>query len=200
MGIILIGVIVVYILLFPLWVLLSCAFSNKLDLKAKILWIIVILFLGPFGPIVYAVFGTQSRSLRQWTWGYVTCGIAAISWLLMFSAPIEKKKFARAVRQLEQAALVNLPENSSSEWKAALLTLQSESLSGLPWQRKAEVADELEILFQVFIRDGRLSDKEYHIWNKKYRERSMLVPKELKREVRDWLDGVWNAETYPYAK
>jgi hypothetical protein len=181
------GAIVFYGLVFPVWMIVHSATSDRLTKLARGVWIVVILILGVIGAGLYAVFASGRRAL-QWTGGIGVFGglIAAVGLLvgMFFLKDAIPQEIAKTAALLNRAELVSLVEEDRQDLSVALRTLRDEFQGARIISEKGLVTFRLVELLELMLRDGALTQAEHDEWLQAFESRELLSADALEDRVR----------------
>jgi hypothetical protein len=186
------GTIVFYGLVFPIWMVVHSATSDRLSKLAKGIWIAVILILGVIGAGLYAVVASGRRALR-WTGGVgLLAGLSAVVGFLVFGFYLKDaipQEIGETVAVLNQAELVGLAEEDREEIRVALRSLEDELSQARIMSEGGLVTFRLNEILKLVLLDGTLTRAEHDEWLQYFESRHLLSADALDEHVRSLRGG-----------
>ena len=188
----LLGAIVFYGLVFPVWMIVHSASSDRLTKLGRGIWIGVILVLGVVGAGLYAMFASGRRAF-QWVGGIgilagLICGVGLLAGMFLLKDAVPQE-IAETISILNRTDLVEVVEEDREEARVALRTLEEEFSEARIFSEKGLVTFRLVELLKLFLLDGVLTRAEHEEWLQAFESRGLLSPDALEDRVRSLRGG-----------
>lgn len=181
------GGLVFFGLLFPVWMVVHSATSDRISKNAKGVWIAVIVISWTIGAAIYAVFASGRRALRWIGGAGLAIGLLAVVGFLVGESYL-KGTFPEEIRDtvvlLNQAELVELAERDRETVRGALARLEEETRRSRLLSDRGIVIVRLNELIKLMLQDGALSQAEHDEWVRYYETRHLISRDALEEHVR----------------
>lgn len=184
------GVIIFGGLIYPIWMIVHCANSERSGGK-KATWIIFMILVWPIVSIFYGLLAS-GRTLFKWISVFYLMGVIALIALMMVGVPWSSKIIVQQMRgsvdQIDQMKTEDLSPDNIIELKHDMNILLNEvqadsSLNVFQFKNKRITISLLE-LFEIYTRDKRITPTEYADLINKFKSRDMLDYNSLRERIR----------------
>jgi hypothetical protein len=187
--IVVLGAILFYAGIFPGWMLIDCAISKRISNKNKILWILLIFFVWPFGSFVYGFFDSGKRYVKRISGAIILITIGFIVLFIVFLPKLKSslhKETVQVIARLDQIEISGVPAGERDEIKADVRLVQKEMDDQWYSLSKRMVSYDLIQLFNLMSLNNRMSADDCRSWMGKFKSRTMLDQSSFHQYVEDF--------------
>lgn len=160
----------------PLFGILQCALDYEMPGSTKVIWIVLMMFTGALGALLFAFMGTRSASFRVFALSGVVGLLIAVPAVMRGGFKIVENTAASHVEDIYgkwgDTYMQDISVEQHNRIFGAVDVLEQETQ-----ETKSSVVSQclLEAL-SVLIDDGDLTLSEYQTWNQQYSQRDRLSP------------------------
>ncbi len=170
------GVLIVLFVGLPLFGILQCALDYDMPGSSKVIWIVLMMFTGALGALLFAIMGTRSASFRTFAFsGIVGLMIAIPAVMRQGFAFVENTAASHVDDIYTRWGNTYMPDISVEQHNrvfGAIAVLETETQQ----TGKAVIANHLLESLSILIDDGDLTLSEYKEWDQHFSRRHQLAP------------------------
>ncbi len=160
-----------YFLIFPIWMIVDCAISERKS-SSKVAWIIALLLTWTLGALVYGLFASVKRAVKilsgagfVFAIGFIVAAVMVVNW----SKTITLQQIEMKVSNFQQINVTALSQTEADEFKTSVDKFRDDLKHFSLLKSRAEVNDlEKGLVLGGMLSDNMITHEEFEDWQKIY--------------------------------